>query len=364
VKDPPVLRLADLSKTYANGAVGLRPTTLSLEAGGRLALLGPSGSGKSTLLRLVAGLETPTGGNVHWGDVRIDRLPPHRRGLALLAQRPTLYPQLTVLQQLPASPRRAEALALLRLETLTDRLPATLSGGERQRVALAKLLCSDAKLWLLDEPFAALDPVTRSEFRHDLHLLAELAGATIVLVTHDPADAFALGRCVGTLGDGSLRQLGTPEELRRRPGDRFTALALGGMSLVDGVVCGGESAGRTFRSACGHLEVPLPPQVEGVGEADGWPASLTLGLRPEDLRPVRPDEQLHSDEVAFRGWTAVFTEPFGRGWLVTAARGRTRFRGTWPPADTRTGSGGSPPGVGALTDWAIPVSRCEWFPAV
>ena len=108
-----MLRLTELSKVYPGGVVGLHPTSLELDAGGRLVLLGPSGSGKSTLLRLIAGLETPTTGTVHWQDARLDRLPPHRRGVAFTAQRPALYPQLTVAEQLPASPRRGEAVALL-----------------------------------------------------------------------------------------------------------------------------------------------------------------------------------------------------------------------------------------------------------
>ncbi len=348
-----MLRLTDLSKVYPGGVAGLRPTSLEVEAGDRLVLLGPSGSGKSTLLRLVAGLETPTTGTVTWHGTRLDTLPPHKRGVAFTAQRPALYPQLTVSEQLPASPRRAEAVALLRLEALLARLPATLSGGEKQRVVLAKLLARDAPLWLLDEPFAALDPVFRAEFRHDLHLLAGLSGATMIVVTHDPTDALALGRRVGVLGDGMLQRLGTPDELHARPGNRFTAFCLGQLSLVDGVVCGDESSGRAFRSGCGHVTVPLPLTGESTG---GWPSRLTLGLRPEDLRPVPPGTTPRPGEVLLSGWPVVFTEPLGSGRLVTVARGRTRLRGAWPP--------GSPPGFGTPTDWAFPTDRCEWFPTL
>ena len=344
-----MLRLHELSKVYPGGVVGLHPTSLDLDAGGRLALLGPSGSGKSTLLRLIAGLETPTTGAVTWNGTRLDGLPPHRRGVAFTAQRPALYPQLTVAEQLPPSPRRAEAVALLRLEPLLTRLPATLSGGEKQRVVLAKLVCGDATLWLLDEPFASLDPVFRAEFRHDLHLLAELSGATMIVVTHDSTDALALGRRVGILGDGMLQRLGTPEELHARPGNRFAAFCLGQMSLVDGVVRGDEPAGRSFRSACGHILVPL----QGVG---AWPARLTLGLRPGDLRPVPPGTVPRPGEVLVAGWPVAFAEPCGGGWLVTAARGRTRLRGAWPA--------GSPPGIGTPTDWVFPTDRCEWFPTL
>ena len=348
-----MLRLTELSKVYPGGTVGLHPTSLEVEAGGRLALLGPSGSGKSTLLRLIAGLETATTGSVTWNGTRLDGLPPHRRGVAFTAQRPALYPQLTVNEQLPASPRRAEAVSLLRLDGLLRRLPATLSGGEKQRVVLAKLLTRDAPIWLLDEPFAALDPVFRAEFRHDLHLLAELSGATMIVVTHDSTDAMALGRRVGILGDGILQRLGTPDELHARPGHRFAAFCLGQLSLVDGVARGDGLAGWAFDSACGHVTLPLPSAGGGDG---GWPARLTLGLRPEDLRPVPPGTPRRPGEVALSGWPVVFTEPCGRDRLVTVARGRTRLRGLVPA--------GSSPGIGVPTDWAFPVDRCEWFPTL
>ena len=167
-------------------------------------------------MRLVAGLEDPDAGEVHISGQRVDGLPPHRRGVALLPQRPALYPHLTVAQNLQAV-RGTQSLDLLQLGPLLHRYPHELSGGERQRVALAKLLARGAGVWLLDEPFSNLDPVFRSDFRRDLHLLLDRFAATIILVTHDPIDALALGRRVGVLGDGRLQQLGTARGVARPP---------------------------------------------------------------------------------------------------------------------------------------------------
>jgi ABC-type sugar transport system ATPase subunit len=373
--------ITDLAITFPGGEIGLRPTTLAVEPGEHLALLGPTGSGKSTLLRLIAGLEAPTAGEVRVNGVRVDRLPPHRRGVALLPQRVALYPHLTVAENLnlvsreaqppersaaatsrggggrgdgdPLPPSAAQSLRhlanqLLNLEPLLTRCPHQLSGGERQRVALAKLASRPVSVWLLDEPFTGLDPVFRSDFRSDLHLLIRAAGATMLMVTHDPTDALALGRRVGVLGAGELQQIGTPDELARRPGNRFVAHCLGRLSLIDGRVGGGESAAPVFRAADGTVSGPVP------GSILGWlgPASnLTLGIRPEDVRIGTPENP--PPGAVLTGWPVVSAEPVGSGWLLTVARGGGRLRVGWPS--------GSPPPVGTPVDLFLPADRCLWF---
>lgn len=348
------ITLRGLSKRYRTPA--LDALDLSVPAGDRLALLGPSGCGKTTLLRLIAGLEAPDAGSVHIGGVDVTRLPPHRRGVGFVPQRVALYPQLSVRENLVESARRfvptnelpgrvAEAAELLRITPLLERRPHELSGGERQRVGLARLAARRPAVWLLDEPFAPLDPMFRGEFRHDLHLLLTATGATIVLVTHDPIDALALGRRVGVLGDGRLQQLGTPETLRLRPSNRFVAVALGRLSLIDGRRSGGESATASFVADDGSVTVPLP---ERIAAARTPTYNLTLGIRPEDVRPCSDPEC-----GTLRGWEVTSAEPVGSGWQVAVARGRTRVVGTWLAE--------SPPPVGAPTDWTIPADRCDWF---
>jgi ABC-type sugar transport system ATPase subunit len=224
-----MLELRDVAITYPATGAGLSSTTFTLQAGDALALVGPTGSGKSTLLRLIIGLETPLTGNILLSGKSIVDTPPHQRGIAYLAQRPSLYPQLNVLENLEATVKGPldEAISLLKIQHLLKRQPHELSGGERQRVALARCAAQNRTLWLLDEPFAPLDPVFRVEFRRELALLLTRLAATIILVSHDPLDALALGRRFGVLGDGRLLQIGTAEELRRQTPHPVSAAFLG-----------------------------------------------------------------------------------------------------------------------------------------
>ncbi len=353
-----MLSVHGLTKTYPGGVVGLRPTDLTVARGERLVLLGPSGSGKSTLLRLIQGLESADGGEVWVDGRRVDGLPPHRRGVALLPQRVALYPHLTVAGNLAAGRERerpedskspvahapGSPEELFRLTPLLSRYPHQLSGGERQRVALAKLLRLNRPLWLLDEPFSGLDPMFRAEFRHDLLLFAASAGATILLVTHDPIDALAIGQRIGVLADGILRQVGTADELRSAPGHRFVAFCVGSHSLLDGAVqVAGDGDPPVFVAEGGSVRVPVPRSASCGTE-------LTLGLRPDDLVQRAPGDPSYG---TITGWPLVSAEPDGSGWLLTVARGRTRVRVEW--------RSGPPPPVGTLTDWTIPAARGTWF---
>lgn len=349
------IRLAGLTKRFPGGA-GLVDCSLDIPAGDRLVLLGPSGSGKTTLLRLIAGLETPDAGTVHLDGVDAAKTPPHKRGLAYVGQRAALYPDLTVREHV--TPARDDVVSLLRLESLLGRRPHELSGGEKQRVALARAVQSGTKLWLLDEPFTALDPPFRAEFRAILHLLHERARATIIIVTHDPVDAWALGRRVGVLGDGRLRCLATPGELHDRPGHRFVAMSLGLFSFIDGVVRDGrpgvsgrgESAGASFASADGSVSGPLPE----FRPARAPNTHLTLGIRPDGVRRVTPG----SPDLGIRlaGWTPIAAEPVGSGWILTLARGPNgRVRAAWPSE--------TPCPLGHVADWTCPPDRCLWFDA-
>jgi len=200
-----------------------------VERGECVALLGPSGSGKTTLLRLIAGLEAPTSGRILIDGKDISAVPPHQRGVSYLPQRVPLYPQLSLQQNLEvvADGRRiASVVEQLQLGDFLLKKPAQLSGGQVQRAGLAKILLQNRPIWLLDEPLTALDPMFRGEFRQDLLLLATRCGATMLIVTHDPIDAVALGQRIGVLVDGSLQQLGTPQELRHHPRHRFVSFCM------------------------------------------------------------------------------------------------------------------------------------------
>jgi ABC-type sugar transport system ATPase subunit len=271
------LHVSGVGKSFPGGG-GVRDLSLDLPPGDSVALLGPSGSGKTTLLRLIAGLDRPDSGRVFIDGKDVTDVPPHLRGVALVPQKPALYPQMTVRElipipasRLPALVPRDDVIRILKLEPLLARRPHELSGGERQRVSLARAVVRGASIWLLDEPFAPLDPPFRAEFRTALHLIAVRCAATILFVTHDPVDAWALGRRVGVLGDGRLQCLGPPEALAARPGNRFVAFCLGRFVFVDGTVSEGRFAADDGSAAC-PAPIPGPRRVTRAIR-DGAPAT-------------------------------------------------------------------------------------------
>ena len=349
---PTALEIRGLAKTYPGGVVGLRPTDLTIAAGERLVILGPSGSGKSTLLRLLIGLEAADAGEITLGADRIDHLAPHKRGIAFIPQRPVLYPQMTIRGNLETVLQSdhdlPQALDLLRIGGLQKRYPHELSGGETQRVVLAKLLLRKAAVWLLDEPFSGLDPPFRAEFRQELHLLLGHSAATMIFVTHDSADAWALGHRIGVMEESALVSLGTAGEIRALPPTTFAASTFGGFNLLEGRLEQSESdsdpsatAKFFFVSECGSIRANAP---ESLGLSDESTRRLTLGFRPEDVR---------SGPTEHSAWLLVSAEPAGSGWLLTVARGRTRLRTEW--------RSGSPPPVGTPLEWTLPPERVLWF---
>ena len=212
---------------------------LEVATGERVALLGPSGAGKSTLLRVVAGLEQPTSGRVLVDGRDVTSVPAHRRGIGLVFQDAALFPHRTVAENVAFGPRVAglpraeqearvaEALSLVGLSETGSRDVSTLSGGEAQRIALARALAPRPGTLLLDEPLGALDGPLRLRLQDDLRALFERLGLTVVHVTHDVGEAFALGDRVAILRGGRLAQVAAPAELWARPADDWVARFLG-----------------------------------------------------------------------------------------------------------------------------------------
>jgi molybdate transport system ATP-binding protein len=199
-------------------------------------LFGPSGAGKTTLLRLLAGLERPDAGSIEfrgaaWCDtVRSICLAPQQRRAGFLFQEGALFPHLTVRRNIEFAARPGRSGAMLKrfdLEELADRLPGAISAGQRQRVALARALAADPALLLLDEPLSALDAASRTRMRRELRAMLLAAGVSSILVTHDRAEAIALGDWMAVMIDGEVRQTGPVREVFRRPADARVAEAVG-----------------------------------------------------------------------------------------------------------------------------------------
>ncbi len=279
----PGLELSGLQ--LRRGGFTLGPVDLVVGAGETLALLGPSGSGKTTLLETVAGFHVPSAGGVRVAGRDVTRLPPERRGMALVVQDYALFPHLSVAQnvafglayhRLPRdrmTQRVRQALAALRVLDLAGRRPAGLSGGERQRVALARALVTDPAAFLLDEPLAALDVATRQQVRAELKQFLAGLSAACLLVTHDQLDALALAGTLAVIAGGRIRQIGKPEHVYRRPCDVWVARFLG-MELLPVQRIQGHGAERAY------VVAGVPLRAGGACQAD--PAALAV--RPEDVQ--------------------------------------------------------------------------------
>ena len=221
---------------------------LAIREGEFLVILGPSGCGKTTLMRMIAGLEQPTTGEIFINGDPVNELPPRARNVAMVFQSYALYPHMTVFDNI-AFPVRAQAgatkesvqmkvewaAALLEILPLLDRKPRQLSGGERQRVALCRALVKEPSVLLLDEPLSNLDAKLRASARDELQRFQRRLGITTIFVTHDQVEAMGLGDRIVVMHAGTIRQIGTPQEVYHDSADTFVATFLGspGMNLVE-----------------------------------------------------------------------------------------------------------------------------------
>jgi len=275
------IRLHAITKSYRQQTV-LSGVDLTVPQGSMLALLGPSGSGKTTLLRLIAGFERADGGEIHLGSSVMQGkgrfVPPERRNVGYVPQEGALFPHLTVARNVGYGlrhgqlrrPRVDEVLRLVDLTDYADRYPHELSGGQQQRVALARAMAPHPRVILLDEPFNALDLDLRRKMSEHVVALLRQAGTTTVLVTHDPAEAFAAADLVAVINNGVVMQCGTPPEVYNTPANAEVARLTGMAILLDGVMR--KSKAETLIGA-----VP----VAGAPEADG--GKVTVLLRPEQI---------------------------------------------------------------------------------
>jgi putative spermidine/putrescine transport system ATP-binding protein len=217
---------------------------LEVAAGEFFAMLGPSGSGKTTSLRLIAGFEQPTSGHVRIFGEAVEGVPPYRRNVNTVFQDYALFPHMNVLENVMFSlmlrkvARRErikaaeEALDLVKLGGYGNRRPGQLSGGQRQRVALARAIVNKPKVLLLDEPLGALDLKLREQMQEELKALQKTLGITFIFVTHDQGEALSMADRVAVFNEGRVMQVGTPEDIYRRPNTRFVADFVGSSNVL------------------------------------------------------------------------------------------------------------------------------------
>ncbi|MBA3251953.1 MAG: ABC transporter ATP-binding protein [Geodermatophilaceae bacterium] len=332
------LRLEGLTLRYGpRQEPALADVDLDVVAGSSVAILGPSGSGKSTLLRLTAGLEEPTAGTVVLDGVDLSGTAAEKRGMAMVFQRPLLFPHLDVADNVAfadrvrgvsrrAARRRArEFLDLVQLPGFDRRAPRSLSGGQEQRVALARALAAEPRVLLLDEPFSALDTGLREEMYELLDELRLRLAPTVLLVTHDHREADALGDTVAVLDGGRLLQSGPMRRLYTRPVSLAVSRLLGGRNEIAGQVRDG-----WHHSALGALRVTTP-----VANGPG-----VLVVRQEAVQLTAPDA-VDADAPG----TVVRVRRRGPRALITVEVGE---RGPVPPARVTAELGPGP---------ALPVGR-------
>jgi ABC-type Fe3+/spermidine/putrescine transport system ATPase subunit len=301
--DDAVVRLANLNKTFANGRVrAVDDLTLSIGAGEVMTLLGPSGCGKTTTLRMVAGLETPDSGTIHFArepifdSVRGVSLPPEKRNLGMVFQSYAIWPHMTVgenvgfpldVRGMPdreIADRVASVLDLVGLGGMEQRPATALSGGQQQRVALARAIILEPKLLLLDEPFSNLDAKLRETMRIEIKLLQRRLNLAVLFVTHDQVEALALSEKIAIVNRGRIEQQGPPRVLYEQPANEFVRDFVGKTLLFSGRIEAVLPQGQVSVAIEGGAPcVVLGQYLKTTGEVGG---EVTVAVRPEDATVV------------------------------------------------------------------------------
>jgi ABC-type Fe3+/spermidine/putrescine transport system ATPase subunit len=303
------VRLEGVTKRFG-ATTAADQVTLEVEPGEFFSLLGPSGCGKTTLLRLVAGFETPDAGQVWIGGTEVTDRAPQARPTAMVFQSYALFPTMTVEENVAyglrvrrvASGARTErvraALARVGMEALMDRPVTQLSGGQQQRVALARALAVEPDVLLFDEPLSNLDVALREQTRRELKVLQHELGTTSLYVTHDQQEALALSDRLAVMQAGRIMQVGTPQDLYRRPESAFVARFLGGSNLIED-----------------------PATMDRIIGDEAAPEGKVLVVRPEHLRPS-PDGRIQGTLRSHQ-----FLGTHAEWWVETATTSLRAFVG-------------------------------------
>jgi putative spermidine/putrescine transport system ATP-binding protein len=348
------LELRDLTKAFG-GVVAVDRVSLAVPAGAFVSLLGPSGSGKTTTLNLIAGFLSADAGDILFDGGSVARVSPHRRNIGMVFQSYSLFPHMTVADNVAfplrmrttlthdqARARVAEMLALVRLSHLAARYPRQLSGGQQQRVAMARALVSYPRLLLMDEPLGALDKKLREQMQIEIKQIHRSVGTTVVYVTHDQSEALTMSDLVVVMHQSRIAQVGTPRSLYEEPVNLFVADFLGDSNLLPG---------KIVAVADGHARVETGDgQIirAAAGKVDAVVGGRTVVLvRPEDLS-VMTDAAPSRDSTSISG-TVTDVSYHGDCYRLDIASGTDRLQVKVP----RESGAGMAPGR-AVTVWWRP----------
>jgi len=317
------VQLQQVVKSYDDKNNVIHGIDLHIRHGEFVVFVGPSGCGKSTLLRMIAGLESISGGAVLIDSKRVNDEPARHRDIAMVFQDYALYPHKSLYENMAfglrikktpeteINERVMSAAKLLKIEHMLERKPAALSGGQRQRVAIGRAIVRQPKVFLFDEPLSNLDAQLRGEMRTEIKRLHQRLGATIIYVTHDQVEAMTLADRIAVISAGQVMQYGTPSEIYNQPAATFVAGFTGSppMNLLHCTVSGGSAQ-------IGDSAIPLPVDLALIAKAG---QDYTFGIRPENVALVSMQD---SAAVAA---TITLIEPLGAETLVTFAVGGTEL---------------------------------------
>lgn len=334
-KAKPYIRLENVSKEF-DGVVALSHLSLSIYQGEFFSILGGSGCGKTTLLRMLAGFESPTSGKIFIDGIDMTTTPPYERPVNMMFQSYALFPHMTVEQNVAFGLKQEKlsrkeiqerldgGLDLVQMSAFKKRLPHQLSGGQRQRVALARSLVKQPKLLLLDEPLASLDKKLKERTQLELVTIQERVGITFIMVSHDQEESMTMSTRMGVMGEGQIRQVGTPHEIYEFPNSRFVADFIGSINLFEGVVVEDTPDSTLIQSE----DLTHPLRVSHSATVPPG-AQVTVGVRPEKVKiaksPIESKEGLREnmaegvvDDIEYLGDVSIYHVKLRNGKKVLA----------------------------------------------
>lgn len=290
-----MIEVIDLNKVFDNGFEALKSVSFTIEKGDLVCLLGPSGCGKSTILNLIAGLLTPTGGDIKFAGSSVVKTEPKDRNIGFVFQNYALYPHMTVLENImfpltvgnkkvskvEAKVIAEEYMKLTNIEELSKKKPGTLSGGQQQRVAITRALVQKPDVLLLDEPLSNLDARLRLKIREEIRRLVKEVGITTIFVTHDQEEALSISDKIILLNEGVIQQNDDPQNLYLEPANLFVAQFIGNpiINVLPVTVQNGQMTHSLF-------DIPVTLFSDDNLKQEIQDGQYFLGVRPEDVMPV------------------------------------------------------------------------------